>query len=171
MLFIEWLYTSEAMTENVLKLLRYLMERHAEGDFELCDEDLEVLDELESSGFDPDLAERMFSWFTSLNALQNAEKHHTNKNSDAIRIFNPEECEHLVPSVRGFLLFLEQVGILNPVSRERVINRLMAADDVTIGLDHAKMMALFVLYNEEDNKEAFHCMESLLLTQAQGGLH
>jgi len=171
MLFTGWLYTSEAMTENVLKLLRYLMERHAEGDYELSDDDLDILDELESSGFDPELAERMFSWFTSLNALEKAEKDHTNTNSNAVRVFNPQECEHLVPTVRGFLLFLEQVGILNPVTRERVINRLMAADDVSIGLDHVKMMALFVLYNDDAGKEAFHCMESLLLIQAQGGLH
>lgn len=159
------------MTENVLKLLRYLIERHAETDGDLNVGDYEILDELEEAGFDPDVAQRMFSWLLDLKAIQLAEDHHTKVNSATIRIFNPEECDHLAPTIRGFLLFLEQVGILNSITRERVINRLMAAKDVSIDLDHVKLMALFVLYHDDKNKEAFHCMESLLLTQAHGGMH
>lgn len=159
------------MTENVLKLLRYLIERHADSDGDLNMGDYEILDELEEAGFDPELAQRMFSWLVNLKAIQQAEDHHTKADSSAIRIFNPEECDHLAPTIRGFLLFLEQVGILNSITRERVINRLMAAKDVSIDLDHAKLMALFVLYHDDKNKEAFHCMESLLLTQAHGGMH
>ena len=46
-----------------------------------------------------------------------------------MRIYAPQESERLSAECRGFLLHLEQLGILNAESRELVIERLLAIED------------------------------------------
>jgi len=49
------------------------------------------------------------------------------------------------------LLNLEQCGVLDPVSREMVIDRLLALDDECIDLDNLKWVILMVLGNYAEN--------------------
>ena len=48
--------------------------------------------------------------------------------SHSLRHYLPEEAERLGMEGRGLLLYLEQIGILDPATREIVIDRVMALD-------------------------------------------
>ncbi|KES09807.1 DUF494 domain-containing protein [Snodgrassella alvi] len=68
------------------------------------------------------------------------------RNSTGSRIYNNEELDTLPLEVRGLVHFLEQNGALNPEQREFVLNALMNLPYEDITVDHAKVLALLVLW-------------------------
>lgn len=68
------------------------------------------------------------------------------RNSTGSRIYNNEELDALPLEVRGLVHFLEQNGALNPEQREFVLNALMNLPYEDITVDHAKVLALLVLW-------------------------
>lgn len=68
------------------------------------------------------------------------------RNSTGSRIYNDEELDALPLEVRGLVHFLEQNGALNPEQREFVLNALMNLPYEDITVDHAKVLALLVLW-------------------------
>jgi Smg protein len=55
-----------------------------------------------------------------------------------VRIFDTLEQARLDTDCRGYLVYLEHVGILSPTQRERVIDRLMALDGDDIDIEKLK---------------------------------
>jgi Smg protein len=70
------------------------------------------------------------------------------------RIYAAPELEKLNVACRGFLLALEQSGVLDPESREQVINQVMTLEPGEIGLDHLKLMILMTLFNQLEPEDA-----------------
>jgi Smg protein len=65
------------------------------------------------------------------------------------RAFAPRELAKLDVQCRGFLLTLEQSGILSPQNRELVIERSLAASGEALTLDQLKLVVLMVLWNQQ----------------------
>ncbi|HAO24765.1 MAG TPA: hypothetical protein DCQ49_06630, partial [Methylophaga sp.] len=63
-----------------------------------------------------------------------------------IRVFSESEIERLDIQCRGYLLFLEQVGVLDVETREVVIERVLALDSEEIDLEQLKWVVLMVLF-------------------------
>ncbi len=82
--------------------------------------------------------------------------------SDSFRIYATEETLKLSTECRGFLLFLEQVRVLNCETREIVIERLMELDTTEIELDDLKWVVMMVLFNLPGGENACHQMEELM---------
>ena len=72
---------------------------------------------------------------------------------------------------RGFMLFLEQTGVLDTVSRELVIDRAMALETGDIDLPQLKWVILMVLFNQPGQEAALAWMEDLLFDGISGHLH
>jgi len=68
-------------------------------------------------------------------------------------------------------LFLEQSGILDPVSRELVIDRVLAIDHAGVSVDELKWVVLLVLMNRPGREAAFTQMEDLVYNNEPGLLH
>lgn len=64
-----------------------------------------------------------------------------------MRIYTKKENVRLDASCRGFLLFLEQIQVLNLKTREMVIDRVMALDNTEFDLEDLKWVVLMVLFN------------------------
>ena len=67
----------------------------------------------------------------------------------AFRAFAPRETAKLDAQCRGFLLTLEQSGILDVQTREVVIERAMAAAGDTLSIEQLKLVVLMVLWNQQ----------------------
>ena len=67
----------------------------------------------------------------------------------AMRAYAPKECAKLDASCRGLVMHLENIGVLDPVLRELVVDRAMAAAGRTLSLDQLKLIVLMVLWNLE----------------------
>jgi len=69
-------------------------------------------------------------------------------------VLAPEESARLAYSAHGFLLFLEQSGVLTPKLREMVINRVMALDSESeVDIEELKWVVMMVLFNSSDEHD------------------
>ena len=136
------------MTLEMLQILKYLFDVFTDmGPNISIPEPDKLFDDLEKAGFKTDVILNTFKWLQEL-----ANKEETNalpkSNSNlAIRVYTYEECLHLSTECRGYLVYLEQIGILDPVSREVIIERAMNVDSNDLDLEHLKWIVASVLTN------------------------
>jgi len=76
------------------------------------------------------------------------------------------EGERISTSCRGYLLQLEQEGILSPLQREIVIDRLVALDGDDVDIDRLKWLVLMVLSSQPGQEQACARMEDLLFDES-----
>jgi Smg protein len=67
----------------------------------------------------------------------------------SFRAFAPRELVKLDAQCRGFLMTLEHSGILNPQTRELVIERSLAASGEALTLEQLKLIVLMVMWNQQ----------------------
>ncbi|MEO6697048.1 MAG: DUF494 domain-containing protein, partial [Gammaproteobacteria bacterium] len=95
----------------------------------------------------------------------------TFSNSQSIRIYTEREQGRLGTELRGFLQFLEEVGVLDQRNRELVIDRVMALETEEIDLDQVKWVVLMVLFNQPGQEAAVAWMEDLVYEEMTGTMH
>lgn len=156
------------MKENVLDVLMYLFENYIDEDTEI-EPDREMLaSHLLDAGFGDVEIDKAFDWLEGL-AAQQAQLQHDNPN--ALRLYSDQELERLDTDGRGFLLFLEQNGVLTPATREIVIDRVMALDADEVDLEQLKWVVLMVLFNQPGNEAAYAWLEDVVLQDTPPYLH
>ncbi|MDH5591429.1 MAG: DUF494 domain-containing protein, partial [Gammaproteobacteria bacterium] len=70
-----------------------------------------------------------------------------------------------------YLLFLEQVGVLDADTREIVIERVMALDADEIDLEQMKWVVLMVLFYQPGHEIAYAWMEDLVFEDMEAVIH
>jgi Smg protein len=159
------------MKEGVLDILIYLFENYfdaeTEDGFEPDRETLKL--ELERAGFPSIEVERALCWLEELAA--DPDRLHPAPTTRAIRVFAALEQARLDTDCRGYLVHLEQVGILSPTQRELVIDRLMALDGDEIDIEKLKWVVLMVLFSQPGQETAFSRMEDLVFEDRSGAIH
>ena len=149
------------MKENVLEVLLYLFEHYSDEEFQLADNQSALTDELTQVGFGNAEIAKAFAWLESLLEQLEESAHDLPNKKLPIRHFTHQEMQKLDTECRGFLLSVEQAGILDAASRELVIDRIMALEDDII-LEEVKWITLMVLFNQPGREEAFYRMENLM---------
>ena len=159
------------MKENVLDVLMYLFENYYMDDEVEHYPDRESLHvELLEAGFPHGEIDKAFDWLEGLSARQD-QPDRTPQTDHAIRLYTAQECERLDVEGRGFLMFLEQMGVLTAASRELVIDRVMALDADELDLTQLKWIILMVLFNEPGQEAAYAWMEDLVFENLAGNVH
>ena len=74
----------------------------------------------------------------------------------------PHELDRISTESRGYLLALEEQGILSPTQREIVIDRLMALDVDDVDIERLKWLVLMVLSSQPGQEQAYALMENLV---------
>jgi Smg protein len=159
------------MKEGVLDILIYLFENYFDGELDDGFEpDRETLkQELERAGFSAPEVDRALGWLEEL--ATSPVRAELGSTARAIRIFDALEQTRLDTDCRGYLVHLEQIGILSPTQRERVIDRLMALDGDEIDIEKLKWVALMVLFSQPGEETAFSRMEDLVFEDRSGAIH
>lgn len=147
------------MKETVLDVLMYLFENYQEGEFSDSDNQDNLREELLAAGFPTDEVKSAFAWLDGL--AQQRQLPLVFGPSSATRVYTREEMSKLSADCRGFLMYLEQLGIITAQSRELVIDRLMALKE-DIDLERVKWVCLLVMMNEPEADEAFGHLEELV---------
>jgi len=157
------------MKETVLDVLMYLFESFVDSEDEPEPNRNEIRDELERAGFGNREIDRALEWLDGLNF---AEAVPTPSASTAgIRIFDTAEQERFDSVARGYMLHLEQIGILPPPQRELVIDRLMALESDEIEIEQIKWVVMMVLFSQPGNEQAYAQMEDLVFAEEPGWMH
>jgi len=157
------------MSETVLDVLMYLFETYSEQDLETEPEpDQDVLrEELLQAGFGEPEVDRALDWLDGLSARQ-LEPFQIQQAEPSIRLFNTFELSRLDAECRGYILYLEQIGILTPQQRELVIDRLVALGPGDIDVEQVKWVVLMVLFSQPGQEKAFARMEDLVFEENTG---
>ena len=158
----------DPMKENVLDVLMYLFESFVDSEGE-PEPDRNVLrEELELVGFRGREIDRALDWLDGLNV---DDPEPSSPHSTTVRVYDQLEQGRLDSQCRGYLLHLEQVGILTPAKRELVIDRLLALDTDDIDIEQIKWVVMMVLFSQPGQEEAYARMEDLVFADDAGWLH
>jgi Smg protein len=152
------------MKESVLDILIYLFENYFDAELDCAPEpDRDTLrDELERAGFSEREVGRALEWLEQLSADPQRAGAIANPGSRAIRIFDARETARLETECRGYILYLENIGIISAAQRELVIDRLLALDVQQIDIEHVKWVVLMVLFSQPGQQSAYLRMEDLV---------
>lgn len=157
------------MKETVLDVLMYLFESFVDSEDEPEPNRNEIRDELERAGFGDREIDRALEWLDGLNFADAVPT--VTSSSAGMRIYDPGEQERFDAAARGYLLHLEQVGILPPAQRELVIDRLLALESDEIDLEQIKWVVMMVLFSQPGNEQAYAQMEDLVFAEEPGWMH
>ena len=158
------------MKENILEVLMYLFENYMNDEIEFDTDEESLRTELEQAGFHKGEISKAFLWLEGLAGLQDGTEQLA-LNAESIRVYTAEEIEKLDLNSRGFLMFLEQTGVLDHNTREMVIDRIMALESEEIDLEQLKWVVLMVLFNQPGREAAYAWMEDLVFEEMPGILH
>jgi len=158
------------MSESVLDVLMYLFGNFSEQEPEAGPDQVILREELLQAGFGEFEVDRALGWLEELTA--GGEHPFANPPAaPSFRLFNDRELARLDAECRGYVMYLEQIGILSPVHRELVLDRLMALEAEDIGVEQVKWVVLMVLFSQPGQEAAFARMEDLVFDQNDGGVH
>lgn len=159
------------MKESVLDILIYLFENYFDADLESAPEpDRDVLkDELERAGFSERDVARALEWLEQLSV--DPQRAGAVPTARAIRIFDPGEQARLDIDCRGYILYLENIGILSPAQRELVIDRLLALEAPQIDVEQVKWVVLMALFSQPGRQDAYQRMEDLVFEDHVDAVH
>ena len=129
------------------EILAYLFEHCQRTDL-AQDSDL-VAKKLSAAGFeDTDISEAL-SWLAGVLTVPHRNCAPIPDSRNTFRAYAPKELVKLDTECRGFLLTLEQSGILTPHTREHVMERALAATGPALSLEQLKLIVLMVLWNQQ----------------------
>ena len=158
------------MKENVLDVLMYLFETYIDPEQEPDADQNELRDELSRAGFGDSEIDCALDWLDGL--TDNHEGHHYNAQTvHGTRIYNDFENGRLNSACRGFITYLEQIGILSPPQREILIDRLLALETPDIDVEQIKWVVLMVLFSQPGQELAYSRMEDLVFDDSETAVH
>jgi len=151
----------------------YLFETYIHNEAEMSVDQDRLTADLAEAGFHRTDIHNALNWLEKLAELQEGEtpSHLLDADPFALRVYTNEEAGRLDVDCRGFLLFLEQIKVLNFDTREMVIDRVMALDAEEFDLEDLKWVVLMVLFNIPGYENAYEQMEELLFEVNDGYLH
>ena len=162
------------MKESILDVLLYLFEHYLADDADLVrDRDAlksgPLFDELGQAGFSPAEINKAFEWLDALATQRPAAS--PARIGGPTRVYADAELDRLDLECRGFLMFLEQHGVLDAGQRELVVDRAMALEQDEMDLDDLKCVVLMVLFNQPGSEAAYAWMETQMFADEPEPVH
>ena len=146
------------MKEGGIDVLMYIFSSYIDRDDSLPEDRDSIDSDLREAGFEPQEIDKAFDWLDGLAEAEDIPVLEQSVNS--IRIYSKREQQRLDSKVQGFLLFLEQSGVLTPELRELVINRIMALDgNSLVDMEEFRWVVMMVLFNsaiDQDENTLMH---------------
>ena len=158
------------MKENVLDVLMYLFDTYVDAEEDPETDQNELRLELSKAGFGDAEIDRALEWLDGLSDHQDNLVFHA-QTAHGTRIYNDFEFARLDSSCRGYICYLEQIGILSPPQREILIDRLLALETPDIDVEQIKWVVLMVLFSQPGQELAYARMEDLVFEENTGAVH
>ena len=137
-----------------------------------CPNPEDVAMRLVAAGFEHDDIHDAMSWLHRLSV--NTERHkeeHIDIATDSTRVYNSYEQYKLGVNGISFLYFMESSGALTPSMREAIINCALDAPQDTLILSEFKILALMVMWSQEQELNDLLLNEFIQLSEDEDVLH
>ncbi len=158
------------MKENVLDVLMYLFETYVDAEDEPEADQNELRNELSKAGFGNVEIDRALDWLDGLTDQQKC-LNYGNQTAHGTRVYSDFEQERLDVGCRGYITYLEQIGILSPPQREILVDRLLALESADIDVEQIKWVVLMVLFSQPGQELAYARMEDLVFEEDWDVVH
>ena len=157
------------MKESILDVLLYLFEHYFTEDADLVRDRASLQNGLLQAGFSPTETGKAFDWLDGLAAQRPTDS--APRANGPTRLLSLREEAKLDLEARGFLMFLEQHGVIDADRRELVLDRAMALDQDELDLDDLKWVVLMVLFNQPGAEAAYAWMETQMFIDEPETVH
>jgi Smg protein len=117
--------------------------------YELSSEKERVAKKLSAAGFDDSDISEALGWLAGVVRGPHVSLAPLPASGAAFRAYAPKELAKLDAECRGLLIYFEQSGILNPQTREHVIERALATTGDGLTIEQLKLIVLMVLWNQQ----------------------
>ena len=158
------------MKENVLDVLMFLFEKYFYDEPEQEPDRADMEDNLHEAGFTNAEIDKAFHWLDGL-AEQRHQPEIQIQADRPIRVYVDSEVNRLDTTCRDFVMYLENIGILDAQRRELVLDRLMALEAEEITLEDLKWVVLMVLFNQPGQEANYAWMEDFMFDSEQEYRH
>jgi Smg protein len=155
--------------ETILNVLLYLFEHYFYDDPDAVRDRDSLQNGLIQAGFSPSEINKAFDWLDEL--AQQRPSTVVPRVGGPVRVFVQGELDRLDSECRGFLMFLEQQGVIDADQRELVLDRVMALDQEEVDVDDLKWVVLMVLFNQPGAEAAFAWIESQIFGDEPEPVH
>jgi len=155
----------------MFEVLMFLFENYMDGSVTLKMDNDVIASELQRIGFDRYEIDRALDWLEGLHGFQQEIQAGPPITTQSIRHYAPIEVEVLGIAGIEFLTHLERLSIIDPLTREVAIDRVMALDSREIDMGRIKWVVLMVLFNQPDKKAALSLLQDMILADAFDALH
>ena len=160
------------MNENLIDVLIYIYENYMDSEESVPVDQITLEEELLQAGFQKGEVSKAFNWLDELAWRQGSLiEYGAATPNHSTRILSDREQQKMDLEIQGLLLNLEHSGILDPMSRELVIERCMAIETEELSTDDVKWVVLLVLLNQPGQENAFALMEELVYNGEPPYLH
>ncbi len=150
------------MKENVLDVLMFLFENYLTVDLGMPEDEATLVCELEEAGFQATNIHKAFDWLGELAEINQDNEMVSEASLGSFRVFAEQELFKLDVSCRGFLLQLEEIGLLDPSTRELILERAMAIEGGQLSLQQFKRIVGLVMINSRRQEEALLWLDDLI---------
>jgi len=157
------------MKENVFDVLIYLFENTKES--KLYMDPVSMTPKLRQAGFLNSEIDKAFEWLEGLSVYDELGVPHAIADKHSTRIFSGQEQRKLTMECRGYLLMLEQIQIVDEITRELIIDRCMALETGEFSLDHLKWVVLLVIFNQPNLDADMLWIEDIIQAPVPHCLH
>lgn len=153
------------MKEKVFDVLMYLFDNYLDDAGDMDPDQDALMIELTQAGFPSGEVNKAFTWLEELSELREAlpigmvaEPRPT-----SLRVFTSEEQEKMPVECRGLIMRLQQQGVLDPASRELVIDRAMALEPEEVDSEQLRWVILMVLFNRPGHEHSHGMLEEWVM--------
>lgn len=163
--------TGDQMKETMFDVLLYLFENYFDDETPCVADPDTLRTELHEAGFARLQVNQAMDWLDTIARHTQVAARHVKMKRDSFRIYHPEEQKRLDVVCRGFMVYLENAGILDDTDRELIIDRAMALDVDQLDIDRLKWVVLMVLLNRPGQEQRLSWMENLVMDTAPQQIH
>jgi Smg protein len=125
---------------------------------------------LSAAGFDSRDISQTLTWLDGLERAGNGGNRSAPIPSTGLRFYAEAELSSLTSEARGFLLFLENAGVISQVQRELIIERVIALEEPAVDLDKVKLIVVMVLWSQNEALDTL-VIEELISPNQEHYLH
>lgn len=154
--------------QSVVDVLMFLFERYLDDDElnetgRVTDERDSIQIRLEEMGFHNQEINQAFDWLDDLADLQEKQQFSPVKETST-RIYSEQEKKLIGIESIGFLHFLEQANILTPVTRELILDRVVALGQ-PLDAEQMKWIIMIVLHAHPGEENALALLEDFIFDE------
>ncbi|MCD6151161.1 MAG: DUF494 family protein [Deltaproteobacteria bacterium] len=143
------------MFERVITIISIISQYLIE-DIDVFDQEMEIVEDLMSLGFETGEIEAAFNWIANLSQgiKRGDEALDAEELGQYVRIFTAEEKRLLTNPARGYLMKLHNLDLVNAPLLEEIIDQAMLLDTSAVGVEEIKMISTMVVMFSQSGPDA-----------------